>query len=77
MDINEKQCNTYTFQKENDHTKSATEAAAIAAAAFIDDKTGTNSNSPLLKGFNVSSNVMVMDEPFQSYSKRRYNYTVL
>lgn len=67
MDIKEKHCNTYTFQKEND----------INQVAIIDDKTGINSNSPLLNGLHVSKTA-VMDtfcQPF--HAKRRYKYSVL
>lgn len=70
LDNKEKYCNTYTFQKENE---------TLAKPTFIDDKTGINSNSSLLNGMRVSR-IVVVDhfdrEPFHSYSKRKYKYSV-
>lgn len=67
LEINEKHCNSYTFQHEND-----------AKLAIDKDKTGINSKSPLINDLNASQ-IVVADAycDDKCYAKRKYNYSVL
>lgn len=71
MDIREKNCNTYTFQKVNGECQ--------PKAALAPDTTGIN--SPLLFGFQFSEylteEAYLSNESLPIPTRRRYAYSVL
>lgn len=75
QDINEKNCNTYTFQKVS-HTNNE-----LSKLDRTREATGTHQKSPLLNGFSLSELVVadafIYNNSFNCYPKRKYNYTVL
>lgn len=68
--------NGYTFHKISNGGGHIAKSAPLAA-----DTTGITQTSSLLNGFSLSELVVVdaylIEKPFQSYVKRKYNYSIL